>query len=101
MNIAQELDKRGTEYEIDDSGCMLRIFDAEDNLGIMLQFDRFELTYHFWDANGCSYSPTRPFTTLDEMFEQFDKLILIYYGVDDPAVFEPYFKDWKPIQTEA
>jgi len=45
MNIIQELRERGVGYEIDDSGCMLRIMDAEQNLGVMLQFERFELNY--------------------------------------------------------
>ena len=98
MNIIQELDKRGVRYEIDDSGCMLRIIDAEQNLGLMLQFERFELTYHFWDANGCCFSPMHPLTTLDEMFGQFDKLIMIYYG-DNPLAFERHFKDWEPMEV--
>jgi hypothetical protein len=99
MNIPQELANRGVKHEIDESGCMLRIVDAEDNLGVVLTFDRFEMSYHFWDANGCSYSPDRPFVDLDEMFAQFDRLILVYYGDDNPAVFESYFKDWKPIEA--
>ncbi len=99
MNIPKELTQRGVEYEIDDSGLMLRIIDLEGNLGVVLTFDRFEMSYHFWDANGCSYSPDRPFVDLGEMLAQFDRLILVYYRDDNPAVFESYFRDWKPIEA--
>ncbi len=52
------------------------------------------------DANGASYSPTRPFIDLDEMFREFDRLILFYYGDVNAAIWEPYFQDWKPIPTD-
>jgi len=97
MNIIQELDTRGVRYEIDDSGYRLRIMDVEQNLGLMLQFERFELSYHFWDANGCCVSPKQPLTTLGEMFQQFDRIIMIYYS-DNPLMFEQYFKDWEPME---
>lgn len=99
MNIIQGLNDRGVGYEIDDSGCMLRILDSEQNLGIMIQFERFELNYHFWDCSGCCFSPERPLTTLDEMFQQFDVLIMIYY-TDNPLTFERYFKDWQPMEVK-
>jgi hypothetical protein len=101
MNILKELAQRGTEYQLDDSGHYLRIVDAEGNLGVVLAFDRFEFTYHFWDANGCSYSPDYPFISLDELFNRFDRLILIYYCDDNPQAFETYFADWKLIECEA
>lgn len=97
MNIAQELTNRGVAYEIDCTGCLLRIVDAEQNLGMVLTFDRFELTYHFWDANGCSVSPVRPLVTLDEALMEFDKLILVYYG-DNPLALDMCFRDWQPIE---
>jgi hypothetical protein len=98
MNIIQELDKRNIDYEIYEDGTMLRFTDAQDNLGVLLQFDRFELRYHFWDANGASYSPDHPFIDLDEMFAEFDKLILIYYCDDNAAAFDAYFANWKPME---
>ena len=87
MNIIQELDARGVRYEIDDSGCMLRIMDAEQNLGLMLQFERFQLTYHFWDANGCCFSPMRPLTTLDEIFGHRNMQMLLRQHLIEREVF--------------
>ena len=97
MNIAQELTNRGVAFEIDRTGNLLRIVDAEQNLGMVLTFSRFELTYHFWDANGCSVSPVRPLVTLDEALAEFDRLIFIYYG-DNCLALDACFKDWQPIE---
>jgi hypothetical protein len=91
MNITEQLGKRNIEYEIQDGGKVLTFMDAEGNLGVMLKFDRFELRYHFWDANGCIYSPERPFIDLDEMLGEFDKLIFSYYK---EPIDESLFADW-------
>jgi hypothetical protein len=44
------------------------------------------------DANGASYSPTRPFIDLDEMFREFDRLILFYYGDVNAAIWSRTFR---------
>jgi hypothetical protein len=102
MNIPEELLMRGLQWcDMHDNGKMMRIWDEQQNLGILLEFERFEMSYHFWDANGACFSPSRPFIDLDEMFAEFDKLILIYYSDTDPAAFDAYFADWKPLESLA
>jgi len=91
MNIPKQLQDRGISCEIRDGGKALTFMDGDENLGTLIKFDRFELRYHFWDANGCCYSPDRPFIDLDEMLGEFDKVILSYYK---EPFDETLFKDW-------
>ena len=99
MNIRAQIEQRGIEYEIRwyvDGRQDLTFMDAEGNLGTMLTFELFNITYHFWDANGCVYSPSRPFMDLDEMLAEFDKLLLDYYADDFSR-----FADWQLMELNS
>jgi hypothetical protein len=44
MNIPEELLMRGLQwFDMHDNGKMMRIWDEQQNLGILLEFDRFEM----------------------------------------------------------
>jgi hypothetical protein len=95
MDIVDQLREYGIEYkETDDD---ITFMDVQKNLGAVIQYDLGAYECHFWDANGWRYSPKFFVQDLDELLEQFDKLILSYY---QDNLDNQLFNDWHSMDLD-
>jgi hypothetical protein len=89
MDIIDQLNQFSIQYE--DKGEDLTFQDMQRNLGVIIKYRLGAYECHFWDANGCCYSPEFLALDLSEILVQFDRLILSYYQED---FNDHLFADW-------